>query len=107
MDWRGHHAVILGSDDWGMGAWAPDVLAYERYLSRPFMQNTWSKGTLERPVLFQPNYVVAPPDYEAIKEDGSTKYYNTGLTGSLPSRWQRGDLIGTAREGMDIGVWYP
>ena len=46
------------------------------------MQNTWSKGTLERPVLFQPNYVVAPPDYEAIKEDGSTKYYNTGLTGS-------------------------
>mgnify|MGYP001386926983 CR=1 FL=1 len=127
MDWRRHHAVILGSDDWGMGAWAPDVSAYQRYSSHPFMQNTWSKGTLERPedmrrlfsllssfhgadgrpALFQPNYVVALPDYEAIKEDGFTRYYDIGLAGPLPSRWQRGDILGTAREGMEMGVWYP
>jgi hypothetical protein len=127
MDWRRHRAVILGSDDWGMGAWAPDRVAYLRHLERGFMQNNWSKGTLEGPedmrrlfgllssfhgadgrvAFFQPNYVVALPDYEAISEDGFTRYYDMGLAGPLPSRWQRGDIIGAAREGMEMGVWYP
>jgi len=127
MDWKTHKAVAFVSDDWGMYAWTPDMEAYKALEGCGFFTPVWSFGTLEtprdmgrlfdvllahkggdgRPVVFQPYYIGANPDYDAIEANGFTAYVDCALGFDIPPRWQRGDFIGKALEGWNQGIWQP
>ena len=127
MDWRSHKAVAFVSDDWGMFAWTPDMAAFEALEPCGFFTPVWSCGTLERPgdmqrlfdvllshrggdgrpVVFQPCYIAANPDFAEIEKSGFAKYIDRALGSDVPARWQRGDFIAKALEGRALGIWQP
>jgi len=125
--WSRKKALLIISDDWGMCAWCPTAQAYMEMHPLEFMQTPWSAGTLETPAdmerlftllerfrggddlpaLFQPMYIVGSPDYEAIAANSFAAYVDVGLDEGVSPGWERGDIVGKAREGMERGVWHP
>ena len=120
--------IVFESDDWGFCGWTPDPDAFNslyKVVDGSF-EEMWLKSTLEspedldrlfavlskytggdgRPVVFQPAYIMSCPDYEAIKADGY-KAYKDMVIPDVPSRWQRGDFLAKAREGIKRGIWHP
>ena len=125
--WARKKALLIQSDDWGMCAWCATSQAYEDLHPLGFMRTPWSAGTLETPAdmerlfallehfhggdglpaLFEPIYMVGSPDYDAIAANGFTAYVDAGLDQGVASGWERGDIVGKARDGMTRGVWHP
>ena len=135
IDWSKRKAIAIESDDWGNCAWTPDLATFTAvrehpavrdYHERPGIRH-WVHGTLEtpddlqrlfdflylyrggdgRPVVMTPCYTTGNPDYERIAAGGFTEYLDISLEQGVPSRWERGDIVGKAREGIARGVWSP
>lgn len=131
IDWRKIKPVVFHSDDWGCCGICPDLDAADKLL--PLFAKIYEKKakflvkqTLENPedldrlfsVLekyedhrgkhptFQAAYIVANPDYEKIAQSGFEKYYDLTIP-EVPKRWQRGDFVAKAKEGIKKGVWLP
>jgi len=120
MDWKAHKTIAFVSDDWGMFAWTPDMAAYRALEPYGFFTPVWSYGTLERPqdmqrlfdvllahrggdgrpVVFQPYYIAANPDFDAIEGNGFTEYVDRALGSRVPPRWamSRLDFAGAVAE---------
>ncbi len=65
-------------------------------------------GADGRPAVFTPVYLLASPDYKAIKANGFSEYVDIGIDKKYPPLYRKnGDIIGRAREGMRLGVWVP
>ncbi|MFO7948428.1 MAG: hypothetical protein R6V19_16620 [Armatimonadota bacterium] len=133
IDWAKRKAVVIESDDWGICAWAPDREALQAVRQidavQEYLQSLpgWVDGSLEtpadlerlfaflegfrgcdgRPVVFTACYAVANPDYRAIEAAGMQTYHDMFLDEGVPDRWERGDIVAKAREGMRRGVWCP
>ncbi len=133
IDWSTRKVLVVESDDWGICSWAPDPETFEEVRKLDVVQEYWQKlagwvgGTLESPAdmerLFgfleryrgrdgrSPNfvacYVVANPDYDRILASDLQEYHDIFLDEGVPSRWERGDLLAKAKEGMKRGVWLP
>jgi hypothetical protein len=134
-NWSAHKVVCFESDDWGCCAWAPDEYALQRVSAlrevRAYWQSRrlwpWIDGSLEtpddvrclcdflerftggdgRPAVFTPCYIVGNPDFERIAADNLGAYYDITIDQGVPSRWERGDFVGAAREGYERRVWRP
>ena len=133
VDWSARKALVIESDDWGICSWAPDRATFEKVRGLEVVRDYWARlggwiaGTLEsasdmerlfefleryrgrdgRPVSFVACYVVANPDYERIAASGLQEYHDVFLDEGVPSRWERGDILNKARDGMRRGVWLP
>ncbi|MCD6359865.1 MAG: hypothetical protein J7M38_03305 [Armatimonadetes bacterium] len=135
VDWSRHKVICFESDDWGCCCWAPTPAALQRISAIPQVREDfarrrlwqWVDGSLEtpedvialcdflesftgadgRPVVFTPCYIVANPDYEAMAEDGMSRYHDITIDRGVPSAWERGDFVAPAREGIRRGVWRP
>ena len=127
VNWHEHPAVVVWSDDWGMNAWAPTEEAYHATRHEELMRTRWSSGSLEtpadlertfhlleshhggdgQPIVFEPYYIVGGPDYDAIHASAFRHYVDVGLDQGVSPGWERGDIVGKAREGMERGVWAP
>lgn len=134
VDWAKHKTIVFESDDWGMCSWVPDEVTFKSLKKDTFNKefkllndsSIVARSTLESPEdlerlfkifekykegdsrhpVFQPNYVMSMPDYDAISSDNYNFYYDL-VVPNVPSRWQRGDFIAKAKEGIKRGVWYP
>lgn len=124
INWSKHKTIVFESDDWGQCYALPDAAALR--LAGPLFPPSLAfsaTATLERvedlenlfgileryagsdgrKVIFQPNYIVANPDYEDAR-DGKFQFIDLP---AFPRRWERGQLISKALEGIERGVWYP
>lgn len=134
VDWRGHKTVVMESDDWGgcTRTPAPDLATLEKALPL-WRQSTlptwqpWSGGSLEtvdqmeqlfstfraflgsdgRHPMFSPAYIVANPDFDAIRSNGFSEYVEIPLADGFPRGWERSGTLEKARTGIDEGLWYP
>jgi hypothetical protein len=130
INWQRWKAIVFESDDWGACSWVPDEKTYEKLRDFPFMQRKgvkfFSCSTLEtsqhlkelfevlssfkgddgRKVIWQANYVVANPDFEAIEKNNFSFYLDHPLP-NFPSRWERKGFLSTVREGEREEIWYP
>lgn len=133
VNWTKHKVVVFESDDWGWCHRCPDMNSFYALSSTDFMKESgeaysllWGKYTLESPEdlerlfkilekyrggdgrypIFQANYIMSSPDYEAIMTNGYETFQEIVIP-DVPSRWQRGDFIAKAKEGIKRGVWYP
>ena len=128
VDWEKRKIIVFQSDDWGLCGWCPDLEAYREVLDKDenlrYLEH--GKSTLEspedmerlfdvllkykggdgRPPIFQAAYIMSNPDYDAIRESGC-KIYSDLVIPEVPSRWQRGDFIAKAKEGIKMGLWHP
>lgn len=133
INWGERRVIVIESDDWGICSWAPDRETHEAVSKIPEVKEYWETlpgwidGTLEtprdmdrlfsfleefkgrdgRPVVFTACYVVANPDYDAIRGDDLEQYHDIFLDEGVPEGWERGDIVGKAREGMSRAVWCP
>jgi len=120
--WAKHKVIVIESDDWGdlaatqnAGVFRAVIGSHGRdyTLETPEeMQKLYDillkyKGADNRHVVFQPNYIAGQFDFGAMKENGFTKCVLKGLADGIPKSWQRGDILGKAREGIKLGIWYP
>ena len=133
MDWSKRKAIVFESDDWGgvTRTSAPNVetngKAEPLWAVSGDKYDTWRKGTLEtvdhmerlfdvlrsfkggdgRSVVFCPMVLVGNPDFDAIEANGFMEYVDMGIDKGWPSPWRGEGTIEKAREGMDLGIWYP
>lgn len=134
-DFGTHKVIVFESDDWGLQAWVPDIDAYEniskkewfadlckdpdlrRYTPSTLEDETYlrnlfdillnHKGGDGRHVVFQPNYIMGNPNFTAIRDNNFTKYVDIPLNVGYSPRWQRKGVITKAKEGYELGIWYP
>ncbi|MEW6358063.1 MAG: hypothetical protein AB1696_17140 [Planctomycetota bacterium] len=133
INWSKHKAIVLESDDWGgvtrTAAPSPEACkrAEEFWAPMKGKYDTWRKGTVEtvarmqrcfdlfrsftggdgRHVVLTPMVLVGNPDFQAIEANGFTKYVDIGIDEGWPVPWQADGTIEKAREGMNLGIWYP
>jgi hypothetical protein len=129
IDWESRPSVVFESDDWGACELAPNPAAFERYaalirrrsgdcqysptlespadLERLFSILEARRGADGLPAVFTAFTCVGNPDFAAIRANGFTEYADIGLDRGVPSGWERGDIAGKMREGLDRGVWAP
>ncbi len=102
-------AIMDGFTRYGgkMSPWAWHVLETAEDMQRLFDLLLSFKGGDRRPAIFTPIYLIANPDFEAIAENNFTEYVDIGIGEGFPKHWKRGDIISKAKEGIELGVWYP
>lgn len=134
-DFGKHKIIVFESDDWGLQAWVPDINAYEniskkewfislckdpdlrRYTlstleNETYLQNLFGilldhRGGDGRHVVFQPNYIMGNPNFTAIRDNNFTNCVDIPLNEGNSPRWQRKGVISKAKEGYELGIWYP
>ena len=131
VNWKKLKAVLFHSDDWGCCQFCPDLESANKLL--PLFAEIYgekaqylAKSTLETPEdldklflilekyedhrgkkpVFQAAYIVANPDYEKIAQSNFEQYYDITIP-DVPERWQRGDFVAKAKEGIKKGIWLP
>ena len=130
IDWRKHPAVVFESDDWGACENAIDAACSDKIAvahKKHKGEDCRELGTLESvddlerlyrllekhqgadglPAVFTAFVCVGNPDYEAIGQSGFKEYRDIGLDEGVPPGWERGDIAGKLREGLDRGVFAP
>lgn len=134
IDWQRHKSVVIESDDWGSCTRtpAPNRDAFDQAL--PLWRQSglttwrmWSSASLEtaeqmeqlfdvlrsfrggdgRNVVFCPAYIVANPDFAAIRENDFSEYVEIPLNDGYPAGWERPGMLEKARDGIAEGLWYP
>ncbi len=127
-NWKERKVIVFQSDDWGLCSFCPDLEAFNALFANSNDKKIYENGrsTLEspndmerlfqillkykggdgKPVVFQPAYIMSNPDYDAIKSSGY-KVYSDMVIPKVPSRWQRGDFIAKAKEGIEKKIWHP
>jgi hypothetical protein len=102
-------AIMDGFTRYGgkMSPWSWHILETIEDMQRLFDLLLSFKGGDRRPVIFTPVYLIANPDFEAIAENNFTEYVDIGIGEGFPKHWRQGDIIGKAKEGIELGVWYP
>lgn len=85
-----------------------DTLESTADLDALFQMLLHFRGGDGRPAVFTPVYLLASPDYQAIRANGFTKYVDIGIDRPYPALFRRcGDITAKAREGLRLGVWVP
>lgn len=85
-----------------------DTLESTADLDALFQMLLHFRGGDGRPAVFTPVYLLASPDYRAIRANGFTKYVDIGIDRPYPALFRRcGDITAKAREGLRLGVWIP
>jgi hypothetical protein len=87
--------------------WSTAIVENPEEMQRLFDFLLEFKGADGRPALFTPIYIVANPDYEAIRANHFEAYVDLPISKGFPAGLNPGDILGKAREGVALGVWYP
>ena len=131
VQWNKLKPVLFHSDDWGWCGFCPDLKAADRLLGLFRMRygkkaDFLAKATLEKPddlerlfavlekyedhrgnpPVFQAAYVLGNPDYKKVEESKFQQYCDLPIP-KVPRRWERGDFVSKAREGIKKGIWLP
>ena len=129
IDWSLYPSVVFESDDWGACELTPDMPSFEKYsaIMRKCGKNVSYSSTLESPAdlerifgilgqyhgadglaaVFTAFTGLGNPDFAAIRANGFGEYIDIGLDVGVPAPWERGDITGKMRSGVNLGVWAP
>jgi len=87
--------------------WSTSKLETPEEMQRLFDLLLSFRGADGRPVLFTPICLAANPDCTAIRENGFERFVDMSIADGFPDGRDPGDIIGKAKEGIELGVWYP
>lgn len=130
IDWNRYPAVVFESDDWGACELTTEATASEKYcqiMKKYRKDSSWSSATLETPsdldrlfkilrkysgidglpCIFTAFTCMGNPDFAAMRSNGFSEYVDIGLDKGVPAGWERGDITGKMRKGLEEGVWAP
>lgn len=93
-------------------AWLPGTLETPADMRKMFELLLRFRGADGRPAVFTPVYLVANPDFDAIRDNGCTEYVDIPICEGFPSRfdpvrWNHEEILAEAKRGMALGVWHP
>ena len=132
LDWRRLKAVVLESDDWGLCAWSADEQALRVLADTPAFRSPsgrrYAGSTLESaadvralaetlaefrggdgfPPVWQPNLVVAAPDYPRLRAPQFECDHVPLLDyPEVPPRWRRPGAWNEMLKAAEEGLWWP
>lgn len=128
IDWKKYPSVLFESDDWGACQTAKntehaefvkkmnfEMYGHERDFSSTLetpesLQNLFDvlntfKGSDGLPASFTAFTCLTNPDFDKIKKSNYSEYHEIGIDKGFPPEWERGDIVGKMRQGIEMGVW--
>lgn len=100
VDWEKYRAVVIESDDWGVGRPGRGMeTAAELETLFAFLESR--KGCDGQPAVLTAYTCMSNPDYEAIRKNGFTAFADNGPDEIAP------EICAKWREGVDRGVYFP
>ena len=99
--------AVLDYRDGSLRPWSTARMETPEEMQRLFDLLLRFKGADGHPAIFTPICLVASPDFNAIRENRFEAYMDIPIAKGFPQGLDSQKVLAKAKEGIELGVWYP